>query len=161
VLPSNLAQLPSKLHPLSVCPASVKRPRYQSSQPASSKKFLRFGKPIRNAFLSEGQLTRFALLNLFCCDGENEKYLDHDLHHNFLHFCGRLDIDINFESSEEVFDALEEVDKQVLISADSRSCLKTTWMSRYQTQILQESPHRKKDANSREYRRRGGECLLE
>jgi hypothetical protein len=111
--------------------------------------------------ISKCQLTRFALLNFFCCDSENEKYLDHDLYNNFHHLCGWLDLNKNFEPSEEVFDALEEIVKYVLVSADSGSCLKKTWMSRYQTQTIQGDPHREKDANTRENQRRGGECLLE
>ena len=110
---------------------------------------------------SEGQLTRFALLNLFCCDSENEKYLDHDLHHNFHHFWRRLELDISFESSEEVFDALEEVDKYVLVSANSGSCLKKHDVTLLNRKKYRKSPHRKKDANSRENQCRGGECLLE
>ena len=73
-----------------------------------------------------GQHTRFALLNLLCRNRENGKYFDQNFHHNVHHSCSWWNLDRNFESSEEVFDALKEVNKYLLVSADSRSYLKQT-----------------------------------
>ena len=72
----------------------------------------------------DGQLTRFALFNLLCCDSKNRKYLDHGFHHNVHQSCSRRNLNINFESSKEIFDALEEVNKDVLGGANSLSRLK-------------------------------------
>ena len=77
----------------------------------------------RPSFL-EGQLTCFALFDLLCCDGKNSKYLDHGFYHNVHQSCSWRNLDINFKSSKEVFDALEEVNKYVLVGTNSLSCLK-------------------------------------
>ncbi len=89
--------------------------------------------------LSKRQLTSFALLNLFCRDGENGKYFDHDSHHNVRHSYGRWNLDINFKSSEAVLDAFEEVDKYVLVGTNSGGCLTETRVSRYPIKVIQET----------------------
>jgi hypothetical protein len=108
--------------------------------------------------LSKHQLTSFALLNLFCRDGENGKYFDHDFHHNVRHSYGRWNLDINFKSSEAVLDAFEEVDKYVLVGTNSGGCLIETRVST-PNKSHTGNPHRKKDTNSRENHGRGGYCL--
>jgi hypothetical protein len=89
---------------------------------------------LEGSFFFKGKLTCFALLNLCSRDGKNGKYFDHDFHHNFHHFRGRSDLDINFESSEEIFDTPEDVKTYVLVSATSSSCLKGTRESGWSTQ---------------------------
>jgi len=65
------------------------------------------------------QLTRTILIQLFCRDGKNEKYFDHDFH-NYVCHIGRLwDFDVGLESSEKVLHPLEEFNECVLTSLDS------------------------------------------
>ena len=114
----------------------------------------------RPSFL-EGQLTCFALFDLLCCDGKNSKYLDHGFYHNVHQSCSWRNLDINFKSSKEVFDALEEVNKYVLVGANSLSCLKEELGLMIASAKKTENTDRKKDVNPGENDSRRWICLPE
>ena len=69
-------------------------------------------------------LTCSALLDLLCCDGKDQKYLNHDLYDHVRHPCGRRHLDIGLEALEEVFNALKDVNEYVLASGSGLSRLK-------------------------------------
>jgi hypothetical protein len=54
-------------------------------------------------------LTRSAFLNLLCRNPENREHLDHHVNHRIHHFRGRPHFCVYLETSEEIFDALKDV----------------------------------------------------
>jgi hypothetical protein len=75
-----------------------------------------------NLSISWDQLTRAGLIDLFCCDGEDRKYFYHDFHNRVHHSRGPRDIDIDLQSSKDVFYAPKEA-KEIL-TTNSASGLK-------------------------------------
>jgi hypothetical protein len=61
--------------------------------------------------MSRAELTRTVLVNLLCCDGEDTKHFGHDLDNHLRHPCSHWDVDISLQPPEDVFDALEQVEK--------------------------------------------------
>ena len=63
------------------------------------------------------------LLYVFRYDGKDVKYFKHDLHGRVCHPGSQWDLGINLQTSEDVLYALEEVNEQILTSADRLSGL--------------------------------------
>jgi len=59
-------------------------------------------------------LTCPALPDLFCRNPKNEKHFYHDFYHHIHHFWCRWHRSVNFETTEEIFDALEQIDESFL-----------------------------------------------
>ena len=64
--------------------------------------------------MSRAELTRTVLVNLLCRDGKDTKHLGHDLDNHLRHPCSHWDVDIGLQPSEDVFDALEQVEQRNL-----------------------------------------------
>ena len=64
-------------------------------------------------------LTCATLLNLFCHDGKDMKYLNHDLHKCVRHSDGWRDLDIDLQSSKDILNAFKQVKENVLSSDSS------------------------------------------
>jgi hypothetical protein len=79
---------------------------------------------LNNRSISWFRLTCTVLIDLFCRDGENTKNFDHDFHDYVHHSGGSRDFDIDLQSSEDVFYALEEAKEEISASTDSISGLK-------------------------------------
>ena len=69
------------------------------------------------------RLTRSPMLDLFCRDGENSEYFNHDLRDNVHHCFGRPHFRIGLQSPEKALDAHEEIRDHVLAGIDGLSCL--------------------------------------
>ena len=64
------------------------------------------------------------MFNLLGCDGKDAKHLNHDLHDRIHQSNGRRDLDISFQSSKDVFYALEEVNECTSTSTNTLSGLR-------------------------------------
>ena len=69
-------------------------------------------------------LTRTALPNLLGSNTKNREHLHHNLYDYIRHFGCWSHLGVDFETSEEVFDALKDVDKSVLACMNVYSCLR-------------------------------------
>ena len=63
------------------------------------------------------------LFDLFCRDGKDIKNFDHDFHDYVRHSRGLRDFDINLQSPEDIFYALEEAKEEISTSTNSTGCL--------------------------------------
>ena len=57
------------------------------------------------------RLTESSLVDLFCRQGKHDQQFDHDFDHHLSHRKGGSDLRVNLESTGEVFNAFEGVDK--------------------------------------------------
>ena len=60
------------------------------------------------------QLTQSSLVDLFRRQGKHDQQFDHDFDHHLCHRGCGSDLGIDLESTREVFNALEDVDKGVV-----------------------------------------------
>jgi hypothetical protein len=104
------------------------------------------------------RLTRTALFNLLCRDGQDTKNLNHDTHDCFRHSRGRGDLFIGLQTSEDVFYAREEVKEWSSTSANIINSLRYLYVTKPRKTINVDT-HRKKDSNSRKNHPRRWVCL--
>ena len=76
------------------------------------------------------RLTRSALLHFLCGRPEDIEHLDHYIYHRVRHRRSWCHRGINLESSKEIFDALEDIDKDILACFDVLGRLRTSDVSR-------------------------------
>jgi hypothetical protein len=62
-------------------------------------------------------------MDLFCCDGEDRKYFDHDFHNYVRHSRGPRNSNIDLQSPKNVFYALEKAQEKVSTTANGASGL--------------------------------------
>ena len=60
------------------------------------------------------RLTESSLVDLFCRQGKHDQQFDHNFDHHLSHRRGGLDLRVNLESTGDVFNALEGVDKCIV-----------------------------------------------
>ena len=95
------------------------------------------------------QLTRAILIQLFCRDGKNEKYFDHDFHNYICHIGSLWDLNIGIESSEKVLHPLKKFNECVLACLDSLDSLRYIELQEYEKRDQIEETHREEDSNAR------------
>jgi hypothetical protein len=100
------------------------------------------------------QLTHFSLLELLCCEGKDEKHLNHDIYDDIRHFRGRGQFDVGLKSSEYVFNAFEYVHEHALAGLYALNCLKNL-VKTVHKKTEQEITHREEGCNTREDHPRG------
>ena len=107
--------------------------------------------------MSKGQsgyrdrLTRSSLFNIFCRDGENSEYFDHDLEDDVGHCCGGPHFRIGLQSAEKALDAHKKIRNHVLARI---GVLGRLVKSESRTSGLYEihgDPHLEKNANPSKY----------
>jgi hypothetical protein len=64
------------------------------------------------------------LIDLFCRDGKDIQYFNHNFHKCVRHFRGPRDLDIDLQSSKDIFYALEEASEKISTRANSPSGLR-------------------------------------
>jgi len=60
------------------------------------------------------ELTQSSLVDLFCRQTKHGQQFDHDFDHHLCHCGCGLDVRIDLESTREVFNAFEDIDKGVV-----------------------------------------------
>jgi hypothetical protein len=95
--------------------------QHPSFPPVSSDIFLNTDRS--TATNSRGELTCSSLLYLFCCDGQNRQYLNHDFSDHIHHHRSRWER-IGLQSSEKGFDTPEKVGKYTSTRFNILSCLR-------------------------------------
>ena len=78
----------------------------------------------------DDRLTRSTLLHFFYGRPKDIKHLHHYLYHHIRHRRSRWHRGINFESPKEIFDALEDIDKDLLARFNVVGRLKTSDVTR-------------------------------
>jgi len=99
-----------------------------------------------NLFVKEG-LTRSALLDFFCCNSNKVEDLDHyylDCVHYSLIWCH---FSVYVQTSEKCLNALEHVEKSVLVRADVLSCLRIVRITMDRTKVIRRVHTKKKTPN--------------
>jgi hypothetical protein len=56
-------------------------------------------------------------LHFLCCDPKDRYHTNHDLYNYVRHSCGRWDLTVDFEPTEEVSDSIEQFDELLLVGA--------------------------------------------
>ena len=103
-------------------------------------------------------LTRCTPLHFLGSRRKDIQDLDRNLHHFISHLRGQRDTSINLESSEETFNASEDVDENVLAPGNIFSCLRGFNSSRAFTR-LNGASYQKEDAHASKDCFGGWECL--
>jgi hypothetical protein len=78
------------------------------------------------------QLTESSMIHLLCRDRKDRQHLNHNLNDQVTHFPSRCDASIYLNPTEEMFNAVKDIDKLVLAGARSLSSLGSA--SKYVTQ---------------------------
>ena len=76
-------------------------------------------------------LTQSSLVDLFCRQGKHYQQFDHDFDQHLCHRRCGSDLGIDLESTGEVFNALEDIDKSVIAFSHVFGCLEDVNLINY------------------------------
>src|SRR6266702_624395 len=106
------------------------------------------------------ELTCSTLFHFFCGSRKDVQDLNYYLHHHVCHCRSWCDPGINLKSSKEIFDTLEDIDKEVLACIDILSRLGTPDVTRAHTQgINEQDTNQEEDTNASKNHFGGRESL--
>jgi hypothetical protein len=101
--------------------------------------------------LMKDELTRSTLLHFLCGSAKDIQHLDHYLPHHVHHRWSWWDFDINLKSSEEIFDALEDINNDVLAFFDFLGRLKSP-ISHKPSRVNERVRYLEEDTGANKYR---------